>query len=302
MQRLLYLLAYPLLWLLAHLPFPILYVISDGVFFLIFYVVRYRRKVVQQNLALVFPDKPAAERRQIERAFYAHMCDMFLEMIKTMGMSEQAIKERFIFRNLEILKEFEGRGQSVMLLMPHYASWEWAISLNYKLKARGYGIYQPLNNEHFDKLVRRIRGKFGATLITTRETREIIAKNKAEGRLATYGIIIDQSPQLKKAYYWGSFMGIEVPMHVGAEVLCKAMDLPVVYLKVTKLKRGHYQGEIILLTDSPSSVPDYGITDAFFRETERAIREAPQYYFWTHKRWKHRNKKPAAPLSPKNSR
>lgn len=297
MQRALYLLAYPFLWLLAHTPFPMLYLISDGVFVLIFYVVRYRRKVVRQNLALVFPEKPIAERKQIERAFYAHMCDMFLEMIKTMGMSVKAMQERFTFANTELLQKFEDRGQSLMLWMPHYASWEWAISLNYRLKSRGYGIYQPLSNKYFDKLVRHIRGKFGAALITTKETREIITKNRKEGRLATYGIISDQSPQLKKAHYWGHFMGIEVPMHTGAEVLAKAMDLPVVFLKVSKLRRGYYKGEIILLCENPSSMPDYGITDAFFRETERAIREAPEYYFWTHKRWKHRNKKPAT-VSP----
>ena len=96
-------------------------------------------------------------------------------------------------------------------------------------------------------------------------------------------------------------MGIEVPMHTGAEVLCKTMDLPVVYLKVRKLKRGYYQGEIILLSDDPGSVPNYGITDAFFREVERSIREAPEFYFWTHKRWKHRNKKPPTPNFPKEA-
>lgn len=294
MQRVLYLIAYPFLWLLAHAPFPVLYFISDLVFILVYYVVGYRRKVVRENLALVFPDKTVPERKAIERAFYAHMCDMFLEMVKTMGISPTAIRQRFTYVGLENLRKFEDRGQSVMLLMPHYASWEWAISLNYELRSRGYGIYQRLSNKYFDRLVRRIRGKFGASLITTKETREVIAKNKKEGRLATYGIISDQSPQLSKTHYWGKFMGIEVPMHTGAEVLSKAMDLPVVYLKVTKIKRGYYQGEIILLAEEPTAVPDYGITDAFFRETERAIREAPQYYFWTHKRWKHRGKKPVA--------
>lgn len=298
MQRALYLLAYPFLWLLAHTPFPVLYLISDGVFFLVYYVIGYRRKVVQENLSLVFPEKSPSERKQIERAFYVHMCDMFLEMTKTMGISKRTMQERFTFVQTEILYDLEDRGQSLVVLMPHYASWEWAISLNYVFNAKGYGIYQPLNNPYFDRLVRRIRGNFGATLITTKETREIVAKNKQEGRLATYGIIIDQSPQLKKTHYWGRFMGIEVPMHTGAEALCKSMDLAVVYLRVTKLKRGYYQGEIILLSDDPSSVPDYGITDAFFREVERSIREAPEYYFWTHRRWKHRHKKPAVPGAP----
>lgn len=293
MQFALYLIAYPFLWLLAHAPFRVLYFISDGVFFLVYRVLGYRRKVVRENLALVFPEKSDGERKAVERAFYAHMCDMFLEMTKTMGISKKAMRERFTFKNTELLRVFEGRRQSIMVMMPHYASWEWAISLNYELNARGYGIYQPLNNKYFDRLVRRIRNKFGATLITTKETREVITKNKQEGLLATYGIISDQSPQLHKAYYWGRFMGIEVPMHTGAEVLSKSMDLGVVYLKVTKLRRGYYQGEIILLSENPAEVPDYGITDAFFREVERSIQEAPEYYFWTHKRWKHRGKKPA---------
>ena len=298
MQRVLYLLAYPFLWLLAHLPFPLLYLLSDFVFFLVYRVFGYRKGVVRSNLELVFPEKPREERLQIEKRFYGHMCDMFLEMIKTMGLSEKELSRRFTFINTELLHRFERAGKSVMLMFPHYASWEWVIALDHHIAAKGYGIYQPLNNRYFDKLVRDIREKFGTTLITTRETREIVARNRRKGQLASYGILSDQSPMLKKAFHWGPFMGIEVPMHTGAEQLCKSLDLPAVFLKVSKLRRGYYQGEFILLSDNPTSVPDYGITDAFFRETERSIREAPQYYFWTHKRWKHRNKKPATLATP----
>lgn len=302
MQRVLYLLAYPLLWLLAHLPFPIMYFLSDVVCALVYRVFGYRKGVVRSNLKLVFPEKPPEERLQIERRFYGHMCDMFLEMIKTMGLSEKELSRRFTFVNPEVLHGFERQGKSVMLMFPHYASWEWVIALDNHISAKGYAIYQPLNNRYFDKLVRDIREKFGTTLITTKETREVVGRNRREGRLATYGILSDQSPMLKKAFHWGSFMGIEVPMHTGAEQMCKSLNLPAVYLKVSKLRRGYYQGEFILLSDNPTTVPDYGITDAFFRETERSIREAPQYYFWTHKRWKHRNKKPAKLATPPTAR
>ncbi len=300
MQRAVYLIAYPVLWLVARLPFPLLYFLSDGIYFILYHLVRYRRKVVRNNLRLVFPEKEESELGRIESRFYAHMCDMFLEMIKTMGISEKELQRRFTFENVELLHRFEAEGKSVMLMLPHYASWEWSFALDSQIESRGYGIYQPLSNRYFDKLVRDIRAKFGTTLITTRETRELIAENRDKGILATYGILIDQSPMLKKAVYWGSFMGIEVPMHTGAEQLCKTRDLPAVYLKVSKLGRGYYQGRFILLTAEPNSVPDYEITEAFFREVERSIREAPEYYFWTHKRWKHRGKKPEA-LSGKAS-
>ncbi|MBC2840494.1 lysophospholipid acyltransferase family protein [Robiginitalea sp. SC105] len=293
MQRAVYLLAYPFLWLVARLPFPLLYLLSDGVFFILFHGIRYRRKVVRANLALVFPDRSETERNLIERRFYAHMCDMFLEMIKTLAISEKEMQRRFQIDQLEVLHRIEAAGKSVVLLMPHYASWEWALSLDSHINSKGYGVYQPLSNPYFDKLVRRIRANWGTTLIATRETREIVAKVVASGELATIGFISDQSPMLKKAVHWGEFMGIPVPMHTGAEQICKKHGLPAVYLKVRKTGRGFYRAEIILLADDPKAVPDYGITDAFFREVEKSILEAPEYYFWTHKRWKHRDKKPA---------
>jgi KDO2-lipid IV(A) lauroyltransferase len=293
MQRVSFLLAYPLLWLISRLPFRILYFLSDMLFFLVYRVIRYRRKVVRENLNLVFPDKSEHELRTIEKKFFAHLCDMFLEMVKTMGITRQELDRRFTFSNLEVLRSLEEQGKSVMLMFPHYASWEWVISLDPHVKGRGIAIYQPINNKYFDQWVRKVRGKFGTTLVTTRETRDCIRQNRKEGNLITYGILSDQSPMAGKARYWAPFMGITVPMHVGAEAICKQMDLPAIYLKIRKLKRGHYQGSFVLLAENPAGVPDYEITDAFFREVEKAIAEAPEYYFWTHKRWKHRNKAPA---------
>ena len=297
MQRLSFLLAFPLLWVISRLPFGILYFLSDGVFFLVYRVIRYRRKVVRENLNLVFTDKTEKELRTIEKKFYTHLCDMFLEMVKTMGISPRELDRRFTFTNLEVLRALEDQGKSVMLMFPHYASWEWVISLDPHVKGKGIAIYQPLNNKYFDRWVRSVREKLGTTLIATRETRDCIRQNKKEGNLITYGILSDQSPMAGKARYWAPFMGIPVPIHVGAATICKQMDLPAIYLKIRKLRRGYYQGSFILLAENPSEVPDYGITDAFLREVEKAIEEAPEYYFWTHKRWKHRDKAPAEVLS-----
>ncbi len=292
MQRLTFLLAYPFLWTVSRLPFPLLYLLSDGVCFLVYRIVRYRRKVVRDNLELAFPEKSTKERKEIERKFYAHLCDMFLEMVKTFGISREELEKRFTFSNLELIRRLEAKDRSIMLMAPHYASWEWTFILDLYIKGEGFAIYQPINNRYFDRWVRRVRKKFGTTLITTRETKEVMWQNQQEGRLAFYGMLSDQSPMPKKARYWREFMGITVPVHTGAENLCKRMDIPAIYMKVRKIKRGYYQAHFELLAEDPASVPDYEITDAFFRQVEQSIREAPEYYFWTHKRWKHRHKAP----------
>ncbi|MEL6304835.1 MAG: lysophospholipid acyltransferase family protein [Bacteroidota bacterium] len=292
MTFLVYLLVYPILWLVSRLPFRLLYALSDGVFFLLYYAIGYRKKVVRENLALVFPDKAVSERIRIEKAFFKHMCDMFLEMIKTMGISNAQLQKRFTFENLEVLHNLEAQQKSVMLMLPHYASWEWAISLDAHVASKGYGIYQVIANKYFDQLVRSIREKFGTTLIGTAVTRGTIAKNKRNGELSMYGILSDQSPMPQKAQLWTEFMDIRVPVHTGAETICRSHNLPAVYLKVTKQGRGYYSGVFHVLSENPKEEEDFTITKAFLRMVEKSIKEAPEFYFWTHKRWKHRDKNP----------
>ena len=255
-------------------------------------IVGYRKKVVRSNLALTLPEKSDKERLLIEKKFYRHLSDMFLEMAKTLGISDEQIKKRYVFTNVEEIKNLEENGKNVMIMMPHYASWEWVFNLNSYIKATAYAIYQPIQNKHFDKLVRDIRSKYGTTLIRTYESRQIIKEAKAANELITVGIISDQSPMLNRARHWAKFMNVLVPIHVGGEELCKTHDIIPVYLKVEKLKRGHYQGTFKILTEKPREVEGYKISEAFIRETEKSIREAPEYYFWTHKRWKHKDKAP----------
>ena len=292
MQLLVYLLVYPILWLVSRLPFRVLYFISDLLYPLIYYIIGYRKKVVRENLSLVFPNKTEKERLAIEKKFFKHMCDMFLEMMKTMGISAKQAEERYIFTNIELFHELEIQGRNTILMLPHYASWEWVFSLNTKIVSKGYAIYLKIQNAYFDKLVRDIRSKFGTTLIVTSESRKIAKEAKISGELFCLGIISDQSPMVSRARHWSDFMGIKVPVHIGGEELAKQHNLVPIYLKVKKLKRGYYQATFKKLCDNPNELPDYAITDMFLEETEKSIREAPEFYFWTHKRWKHRNKIP----------
>ncbi len=290
MQFLVYILVYPLLWLISILPFRLLYALSDGVYILLYHLIGYRKKVVTENLKLVFPDKSEKEIAGIRTKFYKHLCDMFLEMAKTMTISERELKKRFKVLNPEELKRLEGLNKSVILIFGHYASWEWSIVLQNYINFKGLAVYKKLANRHFDKLVRDIRTKFNTSLISTRETIGIISRNEERGIKSITGFLSDQSPRLTKDVYWSQFMGINVPCFTGAERLAKKLDLTTAYLKVTKVKRGFYEAEIITLAENPKQYPDHQLTDMFLREVEKQIYEAPEYYFWTHKRWKHRGK------------
>lgn len=290
MQLLVFLLLYPIIWVMSKMPFRVLYLISDIVYVLVYYIIGYRKKIVGQNLAAALPYLSDQERKAIEKKSYHHLCDMFLEMMKTMSISEEEINKRFRFTNIEALAEMEKQGKSIAVLMAHYASYEWAISLNNFSNLTGYAIYKRVGNVYFDKLVKDIRLKFKAQLITTRETIPTIEKNHLENRLGLYGFASDQSPQLSKTHHWGTFLGIETPIHTGAEMLAKRFDMNVIFLKVKKVKRGYYEATLETMFDNPSEVPNYQISDEFLRRVEKQIYDAPEYYLWTHKRWKHKKK------------
>ena len=287
MRFIIYLLVYPFLWCISMLPFRLLYILSDFVYLIVYYVIGYRKKTVRENLALALPHLSDAERLVIEKKSFQHLCDMFLEMIKTMTISTKEINKRFVFSNLEVYKKLEKQDKSIAMMLAHYASYEWVISMNYYVTFNGYAIYKKIANPYFDKLVRDIRSRFKAYLITTKETVPTIINNKNNNKLSIYGFASDQSPKISSAFHWQKFMGIEVPVHTGAEMLSKKYDMNVIFLKVKKVKRGYYEASFEILSDNVQDVPNYEITDKFLKLVEQQIYEAPEYYLWTHKRWKH---------------
>lgn len=288
MQLLIFILAFPLLWVISILPFRIFYWFSDFVYLIVYYLIGYRKKTVRDNLALALPNLSTQEQLVIEKKFYHHLCDMFLEMIKTMSISPEEMSKRFVITNIELVKEYEQKGKSIILLASHYASWEWLLTLNEKTKFNGIGVYKKITNRYFDKLVHDIRSKYKAELVETRQAIPTIKKNQEEGKLCIYGLASDQSPKLDRAFHWDSFMGIEVPVHTGAEMLAKRYDLDLLFVKVKKIKRGFYEATFVPIADNPKEIPQFEITKKFIHEVEKQILEAPEYYFWTHKRWKHR--------------
>ncbi|PVX47833.1 KDO2-lipid IV(A) lauroyltransferase [Flavobacterium sp. 103] len=288
MKYIVYLIVYPILWCISILPFRLLYLFSDFVYIIVYRLIGYRKKTVRNNLALTLPHLSDKERLVIEKKFYHHMCDMFLEMIKTMTISKEEICKRYVFTNFEVYAELEKQEKSIAIMCAHYASYEWVVSMNYFTKFHGYGIYKQIKNPHFDKLVHSIRSKFNATLITTKETIPTIITNNRNKKLSVYGFASDQSPKENSAHHWTKFMGIEVPVHTGAEMLAKKYNMNVVFLKTKKVKRGYYEATLEVLSENASEVPCYELTDLFLKKVEEQIYESPEYYLWTHKRWKHK--------------
>lgn len=292
MQLIAYIVLYPFLWLISVLPFRVLYIISDLIYILIYHIFGYRKKVVNSNLHLAFPIKTDAEIKIIRRKFYHHLCDMLLESIKSITISEAEMKKRYVFKNVEDVHELEKENKSIVLFMGHYASWEWVFILQKHVNHIGYAVYKQLSNKYFDALVKRIRAKYNSYLITTKETFPTLIQAKQDNQLTLNGFVFDQSPKLDRAIHWQNFMGKKVPVHVGAEILAKRLDMATLFLKVKKIKRGYYEATIMDIIKDPKSIEDFKITDAYLKHVEEEILEAPEFYLWTHKRWKHANNAP----------
>jgi KDO2-lipid IV(A) lauroyltransferase len=292
MQLLAFIFLYPFLWLISILPHRVFYGFSDVVFFFVYHVFGYRRSVVRNNLELVFPKKQADEIHRIEKDFFKHMCDMFLETIKTMSLSKEQVRKKYDVLNIEVLRELE-RERSILIVCSHYANWEWNVSINNYVDSKGYAVYQKIANKYFDAFIRKVRARWNTTLINQRETVKTVVRDKRDGVTGIFGLVSDQSPQRHRAQYWSEFMGIKVPVFNGAETMARKLDLAVVFLKVSKVKRGYYQAEFITIAERGKETKENEITEAFLRLTEQQIKEKPEHYFWTHKRWKHRGKQPA---------
>lgn len=292
MQFVIFAITYPFIWLLSRLPMRILYIKSDIFFFIVYYIIRYRKKVVLDNLKLSFPEKSNEELKLMSKKFFKHFMDLVMESVKAFSISEKQILKRYTYKNPELVNTLFKQGKSIALVGAHQANWEWSISLPLVLDQPITGAYTKLNNKYFEKAVRDSREKFGVIGVKTSETVKRMQYNVANKIQAAYILLSDQSPQPHKTFYWREFFNIKVPVHTGAEMLSKKFDLVVVNYVTKKVKRGYYETEFQLITDSPKEFENYQITDKYIDLTEKNILQQPELYLWSHKRYKHKDKVP----------
>ncbi len=285
-SKLIYWLVYGGMWLFSALPFRVLYVFSDFNYLLMYHVGRYRRKVVRENLEKSFPEKTEAERLQIERKFYRYLSDYMLEDLKLLHMSAEDLCQRMIYKNTEQYLELTEKYGGIIVMIPHYANYEWLIGMGSVMKPGDVPVqvYKPLKDKYLNELFKQIRSRFGGYNIPKHSTAREIIKLKREGKNMVVGLITDQWPSGDR--YWTTFMGQETAFLNGAERIAKMMNFPVFYCELTKTRRGYCEAEFKLMTEAPKETVEGEITDMFAHELEQTIRREPAYWLWSHKRWK----------------
>ncbi len=287
MEAIIFYLLAPLLLLISILPFRILYILSDIFFPLIYYVFGYRKKVVYQNLRLAFPEKSEEELEQIAKKFYRHFIDIMLEILKMRTISPRKLRKRINYSNPELLQKYHDQGKGVMGMSAHYNNWEWTSAVSNRAPHHAVIVYKPLHNQYIDRFMQKTRERHGAEMIPMRDTLRRVVKDQKEGNLVLYGLIYDQNPVYHEIQYWATFFNHKTAALTGAEKLAIKTGMPAVYYSMRKLARGRYIIDLIPISEDHSELKENEITDIFYRIMEEKIRENPEYWLWTHRRWKH---------------
>lgn len=290
MQFLVFAITYPFICVFSRLPMRVLYIISDVLFIFVYYIFGYRKKVVFENLSLAFPKKSTKDKKRLSKKFFKHFTDIFIETIKAISISEKEILKRYQYKNPELVTNLLKEGKSIAFVAAHHANWEWSVNSPLVLKATVKGAYTSIANKYFEKIVKESRERFGFVCYESSKSVKAIHTDFVNKTQSIYLLVSDQSPQITRAIYWRPFFGIKVPVHVGAETLAKKFDLSVVFCATKRIKRGFYETEFQLIADNPKEFSNYEITDKYIEMTEKLVQEQPEYYLWSHKRFKHQHR------------
>lgn len=283
-----YFITLPFIYLLSVLPFKLLYLKSDYLFFWLYHIIGYRKKVVRENLKKSFPQKSEKERKQIEIAFYHHLCDLILESLKAYTISEKELRKRCRIINPEIMEQYASKGQSICIAMGHYGNWEWAgqrVSMDTKFKL--LVLYRKIKNEYFDRFMQRLRSRFGAMPVEMRETIRVLLEYQKKAQVTATVFIADQTPPPENAF-WLNFLNQNTPVFKGTEKIATKYNMPVLFGQVNKVKRGFYEIELSVLCENPSKLSEMELTQLHTKKLEEYIYKKPEYWLWSHRRWKHR--------------
>ncbi len=292
MRAFVFYLTLPLIYLVSILPFPLLYGFSDFIYFILYYLMGYRKKIVWENLKNSFPEKTDAEIFVLRKKFYHYLCDLFIESFKTLTIREKTMLKHCAIKKSagELLDQLYAENRNIILVMGHFGNWEWAgNTFSLTRKHQLYVIYHPLKNKYYNKLIIDMRLRFGTKLIKMQDTmRDMLALR--EGPRSATAFISDQTPHPDRAH-WMNFLNQDTPVFTGTEKFSKKLNYPVVYVSVKRLKRGYYEIDCELLFKEPKGIPENEITERHTKRLEEDIRALPFTWLWSHRRWKHKRKK-----------
>ncbi len=290
MEKIGYSFVYKLFYVFSLLPLSVLYMLSDGLFPVVYYLIRYRRRIVRRNLAGAFPEKSEGELLQTEKRFYHWFLDYFFETIKLLSISSERLLQHIEFRNVEALEQCFDEGQSCAALLGHYCNWEYLSATGLSMQRHHDAvmglIYHPLRNKVFDRLFLTLREQHGGTGIPKKEILRYLVGYRREGRMSLFGYIADQSPKWENIHLWIDFLHRDTPVFTGAERIIRKMDNAVFYVDMERPCRGKYVCTFLLITREPAQWEEYQLTRRFFELLEDSIRKEPAYYLWSHDRWK----------------
>lgn len=277
------------LWLLSCIPFRMMYVLSDFLYYVVYYVVRYRRAVVRRNITAAFPEKSGREVVEVEKGFYRFFTDLILESGKLASISPEEMSRRMVFTNVDMVNASLREGKSIALYLGHYANWEWCSSMPLCLEKSiiAAQIYHALSNKDADGIILRNRERMGAVCVEMRKTARYVNELSVAGKVSLIGFIADQSPRKRDARHYLQFLNHEVPVFVGTEKLAKRYGFEAWFLNVRRVKRGYYEAEFVKMHDNPQALPDFELTAIYYNMLESMIRRVPELYLWSHKRFRH---------------
>lgn len=288
MQRIGFYIFFALNYVITLLPLRVLYIFSDIIFVLLFYFPSYRKKVVEANLRNAFPEKGKAELDRISRKYYRHLADLFTETLKVTHMSSREISRRFRFRDMTLIDRLYGEGRDIVAVCSHYNNWEWLSSMPLNSGYTGMTIYKPLKNKYFDKLMYDLRSKYGVVASPMQSILREMIKRRKNGELTVTAFIADQTPPPDEHTYWTSFLNQETGFFTGPEKVAVKLDMAVIFVHIIKFRRGYYEVEASLISESPKNETPFAITEKHVRKLEEIIREQPEFWLWSHRRWKHK--------------
>jgi len=288
MRAIVYYIFYGINWVFTLLPLSVLYVFSDFIYLVLYYFPSYRRKVVADNLKNSFPEKSVQEIKCIEKKFYKHLADLFIETFKLTHMSKEQLMKRFTVSNLEIIDKLLEEKRDTIAVLGHYNNWEWLTALPLYTKYKAVSIYKPLQNKFFDRFINNLRSKNGMVLTPMSNIiREII--NDRKNNINTISAFIsDQTPIKTEIKFWTTFLNQDTPIYMGTEKVASKYDMAIVFFHIQKIRRGYYNLNIELLFNHTAGLPEHFITETHVKRLEEIIREKPEFWIWSHRRWKHK--------------